>query len=123
MKTTYLSVMTLIFLLSAHANASSFWNRVNPREVCWKNQSLRFTAEVGGESGPHTYSREFVSCEEVQGKIVLKMNLKVKNRNGLQSSMLEQRRMKIPHLFCPGYPDQVEFNQSALVQVTPECQQ
>jgi hypothetical protein len=99
------------------------WKKINPHEVCSTKIGLKFMAMVntGGGFENHRFDREFISCEEKDGKVILKMNLFHKSNNNMEAAMYLKRRLKLPLSFCQKKPDLIEFNEKRTLSIIDKC--
>ena len=59
----------------------------------------------------HRIERNFVSCEEIDGKVVLAMNLYHKSANNMEAGMMLKRKLWLPLGLCSRRPDVIKFNE------------
>jgi hypothetical protein len=114
MKKLLLAATLLISTItSTSVHAYTRWTAINPWEVCHERGGLKILTMVNTGAGFlefHRFDREFVSCEEVNGQMVLQMNLYHKSANDMEAGFVIKRKLFLPHGFCSRKPDVVRFN-------------
>ncbi len=114
MKKLLLTVALLMSTIgSSSVHAYTRWTVINPRDVCHERGGLKIQTMVNTGAGFlefHRFDREFVSCEEVNGQIVLSMNLYHKSANDMEAGFVVKRKLFLPVGFCSRKPDVVRFN-------------
>jgi hypothetical protein len=90
------------------------WVAINPQEVCIEKGRLKFLVMVntgaGGLFEGHRFDRDFVRCEEIDGKIILEMSLYHRSRNDMEAGTMMKRGLMIPAYLCDRRPEMIRFN-------------
>ncbi len=118
------TIFTIIFLILNfnQSSAYTFWTAMNPWQVCKKNKIIKMNMMVntgaGGVLEMHRLDREFISCQEVDGKIVLEMSLYHKSNNDMEAGYNIRRGLHLPLGFCSKTPDIIKFNYQTDPEIT-----
>ena len=111
-----LLILSTLFL-SLQSMAYTKWVAINPHEVCEEKGRIKFQVTVNTGYGSllegHLFDRDFIRCEEVDGKMVLKMSLYHKSNNDMEAGMLIKRGLRIPFYMCDRRPEVIRFNYEA----------
>lgn len=101
-----LFILISIFV-SLQSMAYTKWVAINPQEVCIEKGRLKFLVMVntgaGGLFEGHRFDRDFVRCEEIDGKIILEMSLYHRSRNDME--------------LCDRRPEMIRFNFEASEEI------
>ncbi len=106
-------ILLLAVLFSSATHAYTFWTAQNPWEVCHFKGGLRMKMMVNSGADIfefHRFDRDFVSCREEEGRVVLDMNLYHKSANNMEAGMMIVKRLRLPLGFCEKKPDVIRFN-------------
>lgn len=112
MKTLIIS----LFLTLSSAHAYTSWTAMNPWEVCKNKGGIKLQLMVNSGAGFmefHRFDKDFVSCREENGKMILDMNLYHKSANNMEAGMMMSKRLRLPLGFCDKRPEVIRFNYHA----------
>lgn len=112
-------LISLLLTLST-AHAYTFWTATEPWEVCKAKGGIKLQLMVNSGAGfleLHRFDRDFVSCREENGKMILDMNLYHKSANNMEAGMMMTKRLRLPPFFCDRKPEVIRFNYHADTEI------